>query len=102
MTVNRISPSELILLQQKKSDLLLIDLRENYELEIDGKMDYSIHIPLGEMVDRLDELTSDRPVIFHCSSGKRSESFLNFLILNDLYKENYLNLDGGYHAISIL
>ena len=101
MTLNRISPSELDLLIQKKSEFLLIDLRENYELEIDGKIDYSIHIPLEEIVDRLNELPSDRPVIFHCGSGKRSESILNFLMLNDLYKENYLNLDGGYHAISI-
>ena len=101
MTLNRISPIELDLLIQKKSEFLLIDLRENYELEIDGIIDNSIHIPLGEIVDRLNELPSDRPVVFHCSSGKRSESILNFLILNDLYKENYLNLEGGYQAISI-
>mgnify|MGYP001249290411 CR=1 FL=1 len=101
MTLNRISPSELDLLIQKKSEFLLVDLRENYELEIDGIIDNSIHIPLEEIVDRLNELPSDRPVVFHCSSGKRSESILNFLILNDLYKENYLNLEGGYQAISI-
>jgi rhodanese-related sulfurtransferase len=101
MTLNRISPSELDLLIQKKSEFILIDLRENYELEIDGIIDNSIHIPLEEIVDRLNELPSDRPVVFHCSSGKRSESILNFLILNDLYKENYLNLEGGYQAISI-
>ena len=99
MNINRISPSNLDMLLQKKLDFLLIDLRENYELEIDGKVDYSIHIPLGEIVGRLNELPSDRPVIFHCGSGKRSESILNFLILNNLYKENYLNLEGGYQAI---
>ena len=80
MNINRISPSDLDLLLQKKLDFLLIDLRENYELEIDGKVDYSIHIPLGEIVDRLNELPSDRPVIFHCGSGKRSESILNFFV----------------------
>jgi rhodanese-related sulfurtransferase len=101
MTLNRISPSELDLIIKKKSEFLLIDLRENYELEIDGIIDNSIHIPLEEIVSRLNELPSDRPVVFHCSSGKRSESILNFLILNDLYKENYLNLEGGYQAISI-
>jgi rhodanese-related sulfurtransferase len=97
--MNRISPSDLDMLLQKKIDFLLIDLRENYELEIDGKVDYSIHIPLGDIVGRLNELPSDRPVIFHCGTGKRSESILNFLILNNLYKENYLNLEGGYQAI---
>ena len=50
MNLNRISPSDLDLLLQNKSEFLLIDLRENYELEIDGKVDYSIHIPLGEIV----------------------------------------------------
>lgn len=101
MNLNRISPIELDLLIKNKSDFLLIDLRENYEIEIDGKIDYSVHIPLGDLVDRLNELPNDRPVIFHCNSGSRSENILNFLILNDLYNENYLNLDGGYHAISI-
>ena len=101
MNLNRISPSDLDLLLKEKSEFLLIDLRENYELEIDGKVDYSIHIPLGDILDRLNELPSDCPVVFHCSSGNRSESILNFLILNDLYKENYLNLEGGYQAISI-
>tara|TARA_Y100000385_G_scaffold175203_1_gene181119 strand:+ start:66 stop:371 length:306 start_codon:yes stop_codon:yes gene_type:complete len=101
MNINRIFPSDLDLLLQKKSEFILIDLRENYELEIDGKIDYSIHIPLGDILDRLNELPSDCPVVFHCSSGNRSESILNFLILNDLYKENYLNLEGGYQAISI-
>ena len=101
MNLNRISPIELDLLIKNKSDFLLIDLRENYEIEIDGKIDYSVHIPLGDLVGRLNELPNDRPVIFHCNSGSRSENILNFLILNDLYNENYLNLDGGYHAISI-
>ena len=85
MTLNRISPSELDLLIQKKSEFILIDLRENYELEIDGIIDNSIHIPLEEIVDRLNELPSDRPVVFHCSSGKRSESILNFLILMTIF-----------------
>ena len=34
MNLNRISPSDLDLLLQNKSEFLLIDLRENYELEI--------------------------------------------------------------------
>ena len=101
MNLNRISPIQLNLLVKDEADFLLIDLRENYEIEIDGKIDYSIHIPLEELVDRLNELPSDRPVIFHCSSGKRSENILNFLIINDLHKENYFNLDGGYQAITI-
>ena len=100
MNLNRISPIELDLLIQNKSDFLLIDLRENYEIEIDGKIDYSAHIPLGDLVDRLNELPNDRPVIFHCNSGSRSENILNFLIMNGLYKDNYFNLEGGFKAIS--
>ena len=100
MNLNKISPIELDLLIQNKSDFLLIDLRENYEIEIDGKIDYSTHIPLGDLVDRLNELPNDRPVIFHCNSGSRSENILNFLIMNGLYKDNYFNLEGGFKAIS--
>ena len=94
MNLNRILPSDLDLLLQNKSEFLLIDIRENYELEIYGKVDYSIHIPLGEIVERLNELPQIVQLFF-IGSGKRSESILNFLILNDLYKENYLNLEEG-------
>jgi rhodanese-related sulfurtransferase len=78
----------------------VVDIREDYEIQIDGKLNGSIHIPLGDLINRLNELPVDRQIIFHCNSGSRSENILNFLIMNGLYKENYFHLEGGFKAIS--
>jgi rhodanese-related sulfurtransferase len=31
-----------------------------------------VHIPLNHLVDRLDEIPADRPVLAHCAGGYRS------------------------------
>ena len=78
-------------------DLQVVDIREDYELQTEGTLN-GLHIPMGEVMDRLDELKEDVPVIFYCRSGKRSENILSYMKMNGLYKENYYNLDGGINA----
>jgi rhodanese-related sulfurtransferase len=75
----------------------IIDIRELYELETEGQIG-GVHIPMGELMDRLNELKADVPVVFHCRSGKRSENILNFLKMNNLHANNYFNLIGGINA----
>ena len=53
---------------------------------------------MGELMDRLSEIKTDCPVVFHCRSGKRSENILNFLKINNLLADNYYNLIGGIGA----
>ena len=98
MIIKRISPNELTALIQKKSDISIVDIRELYEIENDGKLDSSIHIPMGNLVNKLGKIPKSEKIIFHCSSGKRSENILNFLIMNNLYQDNYFNLEGGFNA----
>ena len=97
MKINTISPTELRLLFDSNTSVQLIDIREIYEIEIDGKTN-SIHIPMGELVDRLDEIPTHEKIVFHCASGQRSFNILKFLQMNNLYKENYYSLDGGFKA----
>jgi rhodanese-related sulfurtransferase len=55
----------------------LVDIRELYEVEtctIGGA-----HIPMGEILQRLDELRRDVPVVIHCKSGRRSEAVVTHL-----------------------
>ncbi len=52
-------------------DLLLVDVREAGE-RAGGYPAGSLHIPLGELGDRLGELPADRPLAFVCQSGRRS------------------------------
>ena len=100
MIIKRISPNELTALIQKKSDISIVDIRELYEIENDGKLDSSIHIPMGDLVNELGKIQTSEKIIFHCSSGKRSENILNFLMMNNLYQENYFHLEGGFSAIN--
>ena len=52
-------------------ELELVDVREPREL-LDGRVDGAVHIPLGEVAARLEELDRARPVAFICRSGARS------------------------------
>lgn len=50
---------------------LVLDVREVAE-NAAGAIPDSVHIPLGQLRDRLSELPKDRPIIVHCASGQRS------------------------------
>lgn len=54
-----------------ENDHTLIDVREPDEWEA-GHIHQAIHIPLGDLAQRLHELPADRPVYTICRSGKRS------------------------------
>lgn len=49
----------------------LIDVREPEEWA-EGHVAGALHIPLGELGGRLDELPRDRDLLFFCRSGARS------------------------------
>lgn len=49
----------------------LLDVREAWEIER-ARVAHDLHIPLGELVSRCDELDASRPVAVLCHSGGRS------------------------------
>ena len=98
MDIKTISYLELSEKVKKGEKYQLVDIREPYELEIEG-VSNAIHIPMGELVNRLDEIPNDSNVVFHCSSGKRSTSMMHFLQMNKLCKDNYYSLEGGFQSI---
>jgi glyoxylase-like metal-dependent hydrolase (beta-lactamase superfamily II)/rhodanese-related sulfurtransferase len=56
----------------------VLDVRsesERDELSIDG----SISIPLGHLLERLDEVPTDRPLVVHCATGYRSSAAASIL-----------------------
>lgn len=73
----------------KNGDYHLIDVRENMELEMDGKIEEAHNIPLGEMEDRKQEITNlNGPKIFFCRSGGRSQKAVDYFKnegLTDVY-----------------
>lgn len=53
-------------------DCQVVDVREGDEWAA-GHLAESIHMPLGDLADRLDELDPERPAVAVCHSGARSE-----------------------------
>jgi len=56
-----------------------------------------VHIPMGEVADRLGELDRNREVVVLCRSGRRSLQVANFLQQNGFQA---VNLAGGILAWS--
>jgi rhodanese-related sulfurtransferase len=49
----------------------LVDVRADHEWEA-GRIVGSIHIPLAELGERVDEIEKGRPVVLYCRGGNRS------------------------------
>lgn len=76
-------------------DYMIIDIRESYEhaaCSIDA-----IHIPMGEICEKSDELPTDRSIVIMCRSGKRAEAVANMLASDHGMNNIYL-LEGGITA----
>lgn len=95
----QITPLELKAKLAEAAKPALLDVREAHELEI-CQIPGNIHIPLGELPERLAELASlkDKELVVYCRSGRRSDAAASFLIEHGF--TNVLNLDGGILAWS--
>ena len=96
-------PDQLVTVSQLKSELdenaplLLLDVREPYEVDI-CKLDPSTLIPLGELPNRLDDLNRDANIVAICRSGARSETATRLLHASGF--TSVRNLVGGLLAWS--
>ncbi len=94
--MKEITVQELKEMMDAKSDFQLIDVREEMEFEhcnIGGQL-----IPMGTIMDHLDEIAADKKVILHCKSGRRSATVVQ--ILESKGFTNLYNLQGGILAWS--
>ena len=74
---------------------LLIDVREPWEFDI-CRIDGSVNIPMGEIMQQLDQIdTADETVVI-CHHGIRSRQVIHFLEQQSV--DNLINLDGGVDA----
>jgi adenylyltransferase/sulfurtransferase len=93
--MKEISVSELKNLVEQKADFQLIDVREEHEFE-EANLN-GILIPMGEVLDRVEEISRDKQVVVHCRSGKRSATVISALEAQHGYTNLY-NLKGGILA----
>ena len=96
MTVAEITPTEFVERRSRGESLTLLDVREDWELGVASVPDV-VHIPMGEVADRLGELDRSREVVVLCRSGRRSLQVANFLQQNGFQA---VNLAGGILAWS--
>ena len=90
-----ISPVDLQKSLQNAEDISILDIREPYEYECANLG--SLHIPMGEIVDRIKEVPTNQRVVVMCRSGKRAEAVAN-LLRTEFGRTNVLILDGGILA----
>jgi sulfur-carrier protein adenylyltransferase/sulfurtransferase len=95
--IPEMSPRELKRKMDAGEPFELIDVREPFEYEI-ARIDGAKLIPLGEIAERLDELSGEQPIVVHCHSGKRSAQAAQLLQQRGF--ANVYNLEGGIDAWS--
>lgn len=94
MSVPEISPREFVARRDRGDDLILLDVREDWELGI-AKVPGIVHIPMGEVSSRLAELDAAKEIVVLCRSGRRSADVAQFL---EQHGYRSINLAGGILA----
>jgi rhodanese-related sulfurtransferase len=89
---NEITPEELKKLLDNSTELTLVDVREQFEVDLCSIKGH-VHIPLGSLTERFKEIPGNQPIVVYCKSGGRSASATSFLLSNG-YKD-VKNLVGG-------
>jgi|SRR5210317_439747 rhodanese-related sulfurtransferase len=91
----------------KKKEINLIDIRENVELENEGRVENSIHIPRGKLEIFLDPnsalfqqgvLDQNKEMVLFCAGGVRSA--LAVKALKNMGYEKISHIEGGFGSIS--
>ena len=96
MNIPEITPAEFVARRQRGEDLTLLDVREAWELGV-ASVPGVLHIPMGDVADRVGDLDKSKEVVVLCRSGRRSLEVARFLQQNGF---NAVNLAGGILAWS--
>jgi rhodanese-related sulfurtransferase len=96
MTIPEITPTEFVARRDRGDDLTLLDVREDWELAV-ASVPGIVHIPMGQVAERMGELDRDKEVVVLCRSGRRSLEVAKLLQQNGF---RAVNLAGGILAWS--
>ncbi len=90
-----ITSRELFEMLKKNNELFLLDVREPFELMMNGAVSGVKNIPIGELQSKLNLLPPDKskPIVCICASGNRSYEASHFLTRKGFNK--VYNLEGG-------
>jgi len=97
-TMEEITATELKQRLDRGDDIQIIDVREPHEYEI-GQIPNSKLIPLGQVLNRMNEIDPDREAVVHCKMGGRSAKAIDALQRSG-FTGKLINLAGGITAWS--
>src|SRR6266496_3716876 len=90
--IPEITVQDLQRLRQEKADFVLVDVREPHEWAISAFPE-SVKIPLGELPQNLNRLSTADEIVVHCKSGGRSAKAV--ALLREAGFRKVRNLTGG-------
>jgi adenylyltransferase/sulfurtransferase len=93
-----LSPQDVKAKLDQGEKIIFLDVREPWEVAI-NRLDGAVHIPLGELGRRYQELNPDDEIIAYCHMGVRSLKATRFL--KEQQFKNVKNLAGGIEAWSL-
>ena len=79
----------------RPNDVVVIDVRNDAEWN-EGHIPSAIHIPLGQLAARIDEIPKDKTAVMQCQGGGRSS--IASSLMQKLGRKDVANLSGGYKA----
>jgi adenylyltransferase/sulfurtransferase len=91
--IKEMSPQEFVERRDAGTDMTLLDVREDWEVQLAPVPSELLHIPMGQVADRLGELDPTKETVVICRSGGRSMEVARFLTANGF--ESVFNLSGG-------
>lgn len=96
--VKDLSPTEFVERRAGGEAMTLLDVREDWEIGLAPVPSEVVHIPMGEISDRIKELDPNRETVVICRSGGRSAQVAHFLDRQGF--KSVSNLTGGILAWS--
>ncbi len=91
--MEEITPAELKQRLDNGDDIQIVDVREDNEVAY-CRIPDSIHIPLGQVLNRMNEIDPSRETVVHCKMGGRSARAIDALQRSG-YQGKLMNLAGG-------
>ena len=91
--MEEITSTELKQRLDKGDDIQIIDVREPNEVAF-ARIPDSVHIPLAQVLARMDEIDPTRETVVHCKMGGRSARAIEALQRSG-FQGKLMNLKGG-------
>jgi rhodanese-related sulfurtransferase len=96
--IEELSPRQFLEKRAQGAEMTLLDVREDWETKLAPVPTRNVHIPMGEIAERLTELDPNAKTVVICRSGGRSLEVARFLSAHGF--SAVFNLAGGILAWS--